>query len=167
MTTLALDCSTKATGFAVFNDQRLVVANCITASSSNLYKRIFKMVDSIIEIVQKMKVDTIVMEEVIPDHAKNVNTFKALMYLQAAIHLQLYKEYSNIKIELVYPGTWRAQCGIHTGRGIKREELKKADIQFANNTYQLNITSDDTADAICIGHAFLHPKNIDEDLNWG
>jgi len=28
-----------------------------------------------------MKIEKIVMEEVIPDHSKNTNTFRALMYL--------------------------------------------------------------------------------------
>ena len=35
---------------------------------------------------------------------------------------------------------------------------KQKDIEFANRTYGLSLTSDDTADAVCIGHAFLHPK---------
>lgn len=164
MKLLALDCSTKATGVAVFDNQELILNQCITASSTDLYKRIFKMVNGIVEIIQQTNVDTIVMEEVIPDHTKNTNTFRALMFLQAAIHLKLYELYPKIKIELIYPGTWRSLCGIHTGRGIKREDLKKEDIRFANEIYHLNLTSDDIADAVCIGHAFLHPN---EDLNWG
>ena len=49
---------------------------------------------------------------------------------------------------------------------VKRETLKEADIRFANETYKLNITSDDTADAICIGHAYLHPSTESNELNW-
>ena len=49
---LALDASTKATGFAIFKDKELLMCNCISASSNDLYKRIHKMVDSILTIVE-------------------------------------------------------------------------------------------------------------------
>lgn len=155
---LALDCSTKATGFAVFKDSQLLVCNCITASSNDLYKRIHKMVDSILTIVEQMKIEKIVMEEVIPDHSKNTNTFRALMYLQALIHIEMHDKYPNVQIEMVYPSSWRSACGIEDGRASKREQKKQKDIEFANRTYGLSLVSDDMADAVCIGHAFLHPK---------
>lgn len=165
---LALDCSTKATGVAIFKDKELIGQTCITASSNDLYKRIHKMVDSVLAIVESIGIDQIVMEEVIPDHSKNTNTFKALMYLQALMHIELHDKYPQLKIELTYPNSWRAVCGIKNGRGIKRDQEKAEDIKFANATYGLDLTSDDIADAICIGHAYLHPKNVaSDDLNWG
>ena len=165
---LALDCSTKATGVAIFKDKELIGQTCITASSNDLYKRIHKMVDSVLAIVESIGIDQIVMEEVIPDHSKNTNTFKALMYLQALMHIELHDKYPQLKIELTYPNSWRAVCGIKNGRGVKRDQEKAEDIKFANATYGLDLTSDDIADAICIGHAYLHPKNVaSDDLNWG
>lgn len=169
MKLLALDCSTKATGLAIFSDTSLLGFSCITASSTDLYKRIHKMVDSIDELIANLNIDEIVMEEVIPDYQKNTNTFKALMYLQAAIHIMVHDKHSQVKITLVYPGSWRKVCGIKTGRGNKREALKEQDIIFANKTYNLQVTSDDIADAICIGHAHLHPVNDPDngEINWG
>ena len=155
---LALDCSTKSTGVAIFKDKELVGQTCITASSTDLYKRIHKMVDSILSIVESLSVEKIVMEEVIPDHSKNTNTFKALIYLQALIHIELHDKYPKVEIELLYPSSWRSVCGIEDGRSSKREQKKQKDINFANQTYHLSLTNDDIADAICIGHAFLHPK---------
>ena len=155
---LALDASTKATGFAVFKDKELLVCNCITASSTDLYKRIHKMVDSILTIVEQLKIDQIVMEEVIPDHSKNTNTFRALMYLQALIHIEMHDKHPEVQIEMIYPSSWRSTCGIEDGRASKREQKKQKDIEFANQKYGLSLTNDDTADAVCIGHAFLHPK---------
>lgn len=167
MKVLALDCSTKATGVAIFNDQTLLGSTCITATSTDLYKRIHKMVDTIDTLVHDLAIEEIVMEEVIPDHQKNQNTFKALMFLQAAIHIMLHDKYPKIKITLIYPGSWRKICGIKTGRGNMREALKEQDIKFANQTYGLALTSDDIADAICIGHAYLFPAQIESDeLNW-
>ena len=168
MKLLALDASTKATGVAIFHDQSLLGSSVISASSTDLIKRIHKMVDTIEQLIAEIGIDTVVMEEVIPDHAKNSNTFKALMYLQAAIVIMLHDKFPKVKLELVYPGSWRSTCGIKIGRGVKRETLKEADVRFANETYHLAITSDDQADAICIGHAYLHPKNAPtEDYNWG
>lgn len=167
MKLLAIDASTKATGVAIFNDQSLLGSSVISASSTDLIKRIHKMVDTIDQLIAELSIDVVVMEEVIPDHAKNQNTFKALMYLQAAIVIMLHDKYPKITLELVYPGSWRSVCGIKIGRGVKRETLKEADVRFANETYGLKITSDDQADAICIGHAHLHPKNTPaQDYNW-
>lgn len=167
MNLLALDCSTKATGLAIFKNQELLGSSCITASSTDLYKRIHKMVDTIDEIVEQLSIDEIVMEEVIPDHAKNTQTFKALIYLQAAILIMIHDKHPRVQVTLAYPGSWRKACHIKTGRGTKRETLKEQDIIFANSTYNLSLTSDDIADAICIGHAHLHPATaINDDLNW-
>jgi hypothetical protein len=81
----------------------------------------------------------------------------------------LHDKHPKVKLELVYPGSWRSVCGIKIGRGVKRETLKEADVRFANETYNLSVTSDDEADAICIGHAYLHPKEDKDngELNWG
>ena len=49
---LALDASTKATGVAIFKDKALMGSSVITASSNDLYKRIHKMVDNILAIVE-------------------------------------------------------------------------------------------------------------------
>lgn len=171
MFTIALDASTKATGIAIFKDKTLLGANCITASSTDLFKRIHKMVDSVDEVIAQLgPVSEIVMEEVIPDHTKNTNTFKALMYLQAAMVIMLHDKYPSIKVSLIYPGSWRSQCGIKTGRGVKRETLKEADVRRANEVFKLNITSDDIADACLIGAAhvgiFGATKPEDNEINW-
>lgn len=166
MKLLALDCSTKATGLAIFNNKELMGQSCITASSTDLYARIHKMVDHIDEIIGSLAIDEVVMEEVIPDHSKNQNTFKALMYLQAAIMIMLHDKHPKVKVTLSYPGSWRSVCGIKTGRGQRRESVKEQDIIFANTTYGLSLTSDDIADAICIGHAYLHPATVSNEINW-
>ena len=169
---IALDASTKATGVAIFKDKELLGASCITASSTDLIKRIHKITDGIDNIISQLPIEELVMEEVIPDHAKNTNTFKALMWLQANIMIMLHDKYPNIKTTLVYPGSWRSQCHIKTGRGVKRESLKEADVRLANETFNLNTTSDDIADAVLIGAAHVNYFNIapqdpkDNEINW-
>ena len=160
---LALDASTKSTGAAVFNDKGEIVRySCFTSASTDVVNRIQVMVSYIDELLNQFPVDTIVIEEVKPDQGdSNTKTMKALFWLQAAIAFLLHDKHPQVKIEYVYPSEWRQQCGIKTGRGIFRQELKEADIQFVKNTYNITNINDDIADAICIGYAHLHP-NIKE-----
>jgi tRNA A37 threonylcarbamoyladenosine modification protein TsaB len=51
MRILALDCSTKASGVALFNNTALLGSSVITASSTDLIKRIHKMVDTIDSLI--------------------------------------------------------------------------------------------------------------------
>ena len=127
------------------------------------------MVDAIDNLINKFQIEQVVVEEVIPDHTKNQNTFKALSWLQALFAVMMHDNHPKVKIEFIYPSSWRKVCGIKQGSANKRESLKEQDIAFANKTYNLNLTSDDIADAICIGHSFLHPvKEIKNgELNWG
>lgn len=153
MKIIGLDMSTHSTGFSVFEDKTLIDYGCITAASADLLKRIDKIVNELAVILNKYNdVETIYMEEVIPSVGKNVKTWKALMYLQAIFMMKLHKEFPNIKVELIYPNSWRSRIGIHTGKGITREKLKAEDIKFVKNHYNIDV-NDDTADAICIAHS--------------
>ena len=168
MRILALDMSTKSTGVAIFQDKEFLAKACVTASSTDLFKRIHKMVDSIDAIVTDTVIDVVVMEEVIPDHSKNTNTFKALMYLQAAVMMMLHDKHPTVKTELIYPGSWRSQAGIKTGRGVKRETLKDADIRRAKEVFGITQLNDDEADACLLGgvYAGMFGAPVSDDLNW-
>lgn len=163
---LSLDLSTKSSGVAIFdNDKKLIDYTCITASSTDLIKRIYKIIDELKLFCQKYNnIDTVVIEEVRPEGNQygvgNQKTHKALMYLQAALIFFMHDNYPKIKIEYLYPSEWRSRCGLHTGRGIKREELKKADIAFVKKVYNIDV-NDDISDAIGIGYAYLNPEE-----NW-
>ena len=163
---LSLDLSTKSSGIAIFdNDKKLIDYTCITASSTDLVKRIYKIINDLKLFCQKYdNIDTVVIEEVRPEGNQygvgNQKTHKALMYLQAALVFFMHDNYPKVKIEYLYPSEWRSRCGLHTGRGIKREELKKADIAFVKKIYNIEV-NDDIADAIGIGYAYLSPEE-----NW-
>lgn len=155
---LALDASTKSTGVAIFDNDSLIYYDCLTSYSSDVINRIQNMVKKLNEVLASYPIDVIVIEEVRPDQGEqNSKTMKALFWLQAAIAFLLHDKYPNIRIDYVYPNEWRHQCGIKTGKGICRAELKKADIKFVQDTYKIDTTNDDIADAICIGYAYLHP----------
>lgn len=165
---LSLDLSTKSSGWAVFNNGELIDYGCITASSTDLIKRIHKMTDEINSLVfNKYPINKIVAEEVRPEGGYGVGnqkTHKALMWLQAAVAFMLHDNYPTVELEYIYPSSWRASLGIKNGRGIKRQTLKEADIEFVKNKYRINV-NDDVADAICIGLA-QYTKQDDNEINW-
>lgn len=148
---LALDLSTKASGFAIYENKKLIDYGCITAASSNLFNRIDKMIEELTKILQKYKFDCIYIEDVFPEDVhNNRNVFDALKYLQGYV-LHLLNDF-KLKHTFYTASEWRAKCGIHTGRGIKRESLKPQDIAFVKKQFGLDV-NDDIADAICIGYA--------------
>lgn len=161
---LAIDASTKSTGIAIFDDRKLLHYDCFTAYSSDVINRIQVMVKRLDEVLTSYSIDTIVIEEVRPDQGEqNSKTLKALLWLQAAIAFLLHDKHNKVKIEYIYPSEWRHDCGIKTGSGLRREQLKAADMQFVKDNYGIDV-NDDIADAICIGHSFLHSKKV---INFG
>lgn len=164
MVILSLDASTKNTGYAIFNDNQLESYGCISSSSTDLIKRIKKMISEIESILKTSGVEKIVIEEVRPEQGlQNTKTYKALMYLQAAIMFLVHERFNNIKIDFIYPNEWRKVCGIKTGAGVKRENVKTKDINFVKETYGIKV-DDDIADAIGIGYAYIN--KIDNEINW-
>lgn len=164
MILLALDLSSKSSGWAVFQDGLLIDSGCVASSSLDLLKRINIMKDGIKEVVEKYKPTKVVAEEVRPENGvQNIKTHRALMWTQAAIALMLYDYNKKLEMDLIYPSSWRAAIGIKTGRGIKRTTLKEKDIQFVKENYNLDV-NDDEADAICIGYSQCH--DIETEINW-
>lgn len=160
MKIMAMDASTKSFGIAIFNDDKLERYECLTASSTDLIKRINKIITELEQILnEEQPIDKIIIEEVRPENGgHNIKTHRALMWLQAAINFLVHERFSKIEIEYIYPSSWRAVCGIHTGRGRKRQELKTADIQFVKDVYNIDV-NDDEADAIGIGYAYVHKSD--------
>lgn len=159
MNLMAIDASTKSSGIAIFKDGELIEYKCVTSTSSDKFTRIFKMIDEIEKLYVEHQIDTIIMEEVLPEDVRhNQNTFKALMYLQAYIVGTMHTKYKQ-DIQLYEASHWRKLCGIKTGAGVKRESLKPKDIAFVKQQYNL-LVNDDVADAICIGHAFLIEQGL-------
>lgn len=169
---LALDASTKSTGYAIFDKEKLIQYGYFTASSSDLLCRLDKMKKEIIQIIERAQspIECVILEEVRPELGNNIKTYKALMWLQAMIVLLMHEKY-NLKVEFLYPSEWRKVCGITQGRGIKREQLKQEDISYIKTAFNIQEDiNDDTADAIGIGYAYIQ-KNFGDNtqetlLKW-
>ena len=164
MRVLAIDASTKSTGVALFEDTKLIKYACLTASSTDLIKRIQKIIQQLNVFIADTPIDKVILEEVRPENGmQNIKTHRALMWLQAAIAFLLHEVQPKAEIEYVYPSSWRAACGIKNGRGVRRDSLKPLDIKFVKDTYGLDV-NDDIADAIGIGHAYVN--KLDNEINW-
>lgn len=165
MKVLALDLSSKNSGWAVFEDTTYIASGCISASSTDVIKRINKITKELNEILTQYQIDHVIMEEVLPNvgHNTNANVWKALTWLQAAVCFLLHENYPKIDKEFIMPNSWRAKIGIHTGAGVKRETLKQKDIEFVKQTFGLDV-GDDEADAIGIGYAYVYKLN--NEINW-
>ena len=152
MKTLAIDASTKSTGIAIFQKQKLIHYECITAHQGDQFKRIKKMVKRIQELYQQYKPTDIIMEQVLPQDVKhNQTVYKALIYLQAAVVLQLHQSGAVVNFSNVTH--WRSVCGIKLGRGAKRQHLKAASQELVKQVFNIDV-NDDISDAICIGLAY-------------
>lgn len=158
ITILALDPSSKSTGYAVFTNEKLVDYGCITAGSANLFNRIDRMIEELEKIIQKYDFTHVYIEDVYPEDVRNnIQVYKALTYLQGFI-LHLLNKY-DLKHTFFTSAEWRKKCGIHTGPGVKRESLKPLDIKFVQDQFGIKV-NDDVADAISIGFAAIGGKII-------
>ena len=157
MKILALDLSTKSTGYAIFNDGKLIDYGCLTASQANPIDRIQKIIIDLDKILlQHSDISKVYAEEVRPEGTGygvgNLHTHRLLMYTQAAVAFLLHNKYAEVSFEFIYPSSWRSACGIKNGRGIKRDAAKAADIKFVQETFGLTV-NDDIADAIGLGYS--------------
>lgn len=153
---LALDLSTKSTGWAVYDGAKLIDHGCQIATSTILINRIQKIVGELDEkIFQKYNITKVIAEEVQPTGGwgvGNQKTHKALMWMQAAVAFLIHDKYAAADLCFIYPSSWRSDCGIKTGRGVKRKVLKERDIQFVKEKFGI-LVNDDEADAIGIGYS--------------
>lgn len=161
MKILTLDLSTRCTGYAIGQKQNLLLHGCFSASSTNVYKRIIKMRNSIAQLIKNNQIAKIVMEEVRPEY--NSHTNKILMYLQASVVLMAYEINPKIEFEFFGASTWRAKLKMRQGRGVKREQLKPQDINYVQQNYGIKV-NDDQADAICIFDAYWVQES--NQINW-
>lgn len=160
MKVISIDASTKSTGVAVFDNETLIYYDCITASSTDVIKRIEKISNRLNEILDYFKPEKLILEEVRPENqygAGNIQTHRVLMWLQAEINFLCHKKTPIIEVDYIYPNEWRSYIGIHTGAGVRRDILKKRDIEFVKKKFNIDV-NDDVADAIGIFCGYTEKK---------
>jgi len=163
-TILALDISTTSTGYAIFQNKKLIAYGVIAPTSKNVITRIEKIADEVNLLMLEYQPDIIYAEEPEPAFVKNnIDVYRKLTFAHGAIAIVL-NHYSK-EMKLCSSSHWRKQVGIKTGRGVARAQLKPLDIAKANELFNLNTKNDDLADAVLIGQAYINEFDKDE-FNW-
>lgn len=159
MKILALDQSSRVSGWAVFDDGELIEYGKIDLSKeSQIGERLHKLRQLIFNMIKELNIDKVILEDIYMDGQKinNIQTFKVLAEVFGVL-FELCIDL-NIPVEAVLAGTWKSTLNI---KGKTRPEQKRAAQAWVQENY--NITaSQDEVDAICIGSHIIH-QNIN---NW-
>ena len=147
---LALDQALQTSGYAIFKDKKLVIADTFTISkTAGMDRRLMDMQKHLTQLYHDYEFSKVIFED-IQLQAGNALTYKHLAYAQAAIILWCGNV--DIDYEIFAPSHWRKILGGSFGR--KRAEQKRHAIELVEGWYGVKVSSD-VADAVCIGRAYL------------
>lgn len=156
MKIVSLDQSSRYTGYAVYEDNKLIHWGLIDLhKESNINQRYISMCNGIDNVLITFAPDVVVFEDV--SLRQSIKTLIQLSRLQGSI---IYMTTSKgIDYHIYAPTQWRGIVGIKQGSTIKRPKLKKEAIDFVKKIYGIDI-NDDIAESVCIGLAYLIEKNL-------
>ena len=108
MKILALDQASITTGFAIFENGKLVDYGKFTFEDSDVAVRLVKIRNKVIDLIDKNNIDKVVFEEIQLQNnvVNNVKTFKVLAEVYGVI-LELIQE-KNLAYDTVLAGTWKS-----------------------------------------------------------
>ena len=159
MIILALDQSTRISGWSVFENKELKEFGHWTETSDSIGKRILNISNHIKDLINKYDPDLVVFENIqLQNRNIGVDTFQKLAWVQGAI-ISVLEEW-DVEYKIIYASEWRKSCDFLKGNDKHRNEQKKIAQQWVKDTYNLKCTQDE-ADAICIGvHATLQSEEV-------
>lgn len=150
---VSIDESTTCSGFAIMDkDGKLIDYGKLDfKKEKDAMNRLSEMMYAITDIIDNYKPECVIIEDILI--TMNANTAKILLALQTMIELTCYRK--NIPCVKYRTTKWRKILGLSNSPKLKREDKKKEALNFVNNKLKLELTNDDTSDAICLGLAFL------------
>ena len=152
---LALDQSSRTSGWAIFKNDQLFAYGHFTFIDNEEGIRLHKIREKISALIAEYEIQELVFEDIYMDgqHINNVSTFKKL----AEVFGIVWELGISLKLPTtpVLSGTWRSTLGI---KGRTRPEQKRAAKKYVLNTYNKKATEDE-CDAICIGAHYIKQKN--------
>lgn len=154
MRVLALDQSSKTTGYAIFNNEELIEYGHFTFEDNDLGQRLVKIKHKIIELLAEKGINKLIFEDIQLQNG-NVATHKILGEVLGVIHVLAAE--MKMPYEIVPPVTWRSTCQI---KGRTRAIQKKNAQEYVLKKYGVSATEDES-DAICIGEHGITKKEFD------
>ena len=165
---LALDAATGITGYAIYDDKKLISYGTFkTSAILPTAERINNVKNWLKAALKEWEPDFVGVENIqLQSYGPNksqtqVKTFQTLANLQGVILDTIFE--ASIDSELVYPSEWRSYCGVGDG-DQHRDARKKAAQAKVRIWYDLDC-SEDEADAICIGKYFCNKIKVHS--TWG
>lgn len=150
--TFSLDQATSTTGWAVFENNRLIDYGTYHAVGQT-QERIDCMrnwfVQKLNELTLNPNIELRVVLEDIQVQRNDVKTFKTLAHLQGVLINIAFRELKNINynLNIYYSSEWKSTCKI---KGKDRITQKKNAQQFVLDNFNIK-APEDACDAICIG----------------
>lgn len=155
MKLLALDQATKITGWAVFDDGKLVTYGKITASQSDIGDRLYYIRQEIIKLIEIYNIEEVIFEDIQLQNnvMNNVDTFKKLAEVFGVLE-ELFTE-MKLPHRAVLASVWKSKLNI---KGKDRASQKRNAQTWVNISYGIKPTQDES-DAICIGAYYLQDED--------
>lgn len=148
---IALDESTTCTGYAVFEDDKLIKHGIFSFKNKDVLERVSLIMEEIEKLVNIYKPNDMIIEDV--QITMNATTAKSLLGLQFMI--EVYAHRNNIHCKTYRTTKWRKILGLSNSRTLDRKAKKQETINYVKEKYGINILKDDESDAIAIGTAYL------------
>lgn len=152
---MSLDTSTTSTGWAIFTNAKYSASGVISCDSgADVLSRIKYMLSEILCLMRKYDVQIIALETTAV--ARNIQVQRMLtMMLGGVVGLTVSERLDDEILCCFYrPSEWRKLISTEQ-KPRKRKELKLWDKEQVRSIYGFEIESDDEADAILIGTAYI------------
>lgn len=157
MRVLSFDQASVKSGFAVYDNGNLVDHGVIVVKEKDAALKLNMMFAEITKKIEEISPDLVVIEGV----ALQSNAYSLIMLaqLQGMIIGYCYKK--NVEHKVIGTTTWRKALGFRQGPKVERKELKvQAKEMAAKLINEDKKVTEDEADAICIGYAYVSNNSI-------
>lgn len=163
---LALDQATHTSGYAIFDNDKLVAYGSFEASGVDDIDRYLSVKSWLLSMIATWRPDRVGIEgiqfqEESGGQKISVTVFQTLARLQGVLMVTCHE--AKVPFEICPTNTWRHHCGV---KGKTRTDKKRSMQMLVKQWYDVSV-SDDESDAIGIGH-FLSSKVVRNTtvMNW-
>lgn len=147
---LALDQASRTSGYAIFQEDNLIASGTFTYDDDDFSLRLVKIRNKVISLIEQYNINQILLEDIqLQGQTNNVETYRKLAEVRGVLS-ELACE-MKIPHEIIHSQTWKSTLGI---KGRDRATQKRNAQVYVAQTYNKKV-SQDCADAICIGTAYL------------
>lgn len=147
---LALDQSSRITGYAIFIDNQLIASGTFTVSDDYIPDRLVKIRNKVISLIEQYSINKVLLEDIqLQTQVNNVSTHKILAEVLGVLE-ELCAE-RKIPHELIHSSSWKSGLNI---KGRDRAAQKRNAQAYVEDVYKLKVSQDES-DAICIGSHYI------------